>query len=279
MIELSKNKYPIVLKHLQQVNFNYLFAKSVIKDKIDGKVFVDNEKIPTSFYVLHSYGMSLLFGNEKNESFNSSLKNYLLNINNKRKKIEWLQVFPNIWHYQLEKILGNDLIRKEMQDQFISERTDKRVIENTRVNFTFDQLKYEEFKRNIDLSRYQIVSTTKDLYNKMDGEVVPKAFWKSAEHFEESGIGYSLIRDGQLASTAYSAFIHGNQLELGIETVTGFKGKSLAAICCSALIDYCIANKFEPVWSCRLENIASYQLAQKLGFEPVASRPYYLVKI
>ncbi len=87
-----------------------------------------------------------------------------------------------------------------------------------------------------------------------------------------------MLENGQLASTAYSAFIHSNQLELGIETINGFQKKGLAAICCTALIDYCINKGFEPVWSCKLENTASFRLAEKLGFEVAASRPYYMVK-
>jgi RimJ/RimL family protein N-acetyltransferase len=69
--------------------------------------------------------------------------------------------------------------------------------------------------------------------------------------------------------------VHDNYLELGIETVEAYRGKGLAQSVCSALIDYCLQNNYEPVWSCRFENTASYRLAQKLGFEPVSTRTYY----
>ena len=278
MIALNKNKYQLVLPHLEQVDFNCLFAKTVIKGEVDGKIYVDNERSPSSFYVLHSYGMSLLFGTEKNKVFNSSLQNYLLNIEKKRKQTEWLQVFPDAWHTKLEELLGNQLLRKTNENEFIDESTDVQLIENTRINFKFNLFKYEKLRLKITPENYQIVTTTKELYNKMDGVVVPKAFWQNADQFIASGVGFSIIENGQLASTAYSAFIQDNQLELGIETLNSFQGKGLAAICCSALIDYCINNGFEPVWSCKLENTASYKLAEKLGFEVAASRPYYLVK-
>jgi len=54
-----------------------------------------------------------------------------------------------------------------------------------------------------------------------------------------------------LEESAYSAYIHDNYLELGIETVEEYRGKGLAQYVCSALIDYCLQNNFEPVWSCR----------------------------
>ncbi len=279
MIELNKNKYQSVLPYLKQIDFNYMFAKTVLNDEINGKVYVDNEETPTSFYILHSYGMSLLFGNEKNERFNSSLQKYLLNTENNRKQVEWLQVFPYAWNSKLEELLGENIIRKNEQGDVIDESNNTKVIENTRVNFKFDYKAYSLYKQNITSRDYIIIPTTKELYNQMDGVVVPKAFWKSAEHFEKSGVGFSLIQDGQMASTSYSAFIHDGQLELGIETINGFQGKGFAGICCSALIDYYIEKGLEPVWSCKLENIASYRLAQKIGFKPVASRPYYMVKV
>ena len=53
MIELNKSKYPEVLPFLTQVEFNYLFAESVLKNLVNGRVYVDCEESPTSFYVLH----------------------------------------------------------------------------------------------------------------------------------------------------------------------------------------------------------------------------------
>jgi len=121
MIELNKSKFQSILPRLEKIDFNYLFAKTVLEDNIDGKVFVDNEIAPSSIYVLHSYGMSLLFGDHQNESFNSSLHNYFLNSTNQRDQVEWMQVFPNFWHSKLDELLGKQLIRKKKQEEFIDE--------------------------------------------------------------------------------------------------------------------------------------------------------------
>jgi RimJ/RimL family protein N-acetyltransferase len=61
--------------------------------------------------------------------------------------------------------------------------------------------------------------------------------------------------------------------------VEQYRGKGLALHACSALIDYCLEYNYEPVWACRLENYASYKLAQKLGFDPVLYMPYYKLNI
>ncbi len=57
-------------------------------------------------------------------------------------------------------------------------------------------------------------------------------------------------------------------------TVESHQGKGFAQHTCATLIEYCINNNFQPMWSCRLENISSYKLAIKLGFEPTLNLKY-----
>jgi RimJ/RimL family protein N-acetyltransferase len=109
----------------------------------------------------------------------------------------------------------------------------------------------------------------------MKGTVIPANFWDNADDFIQNGVGFSLFYEDQLTTTAYSAFIHDDKLELGIETLPEFRGKGFARLTCAALIDYCLENHFEPVWACKLENTGSYLLSQKLGFEPHIEMPYY----
>ncbi|MDF1549832.1 MAG: GNAT family N-acetyltransferase, partial [Bacteroidales bacterium] len=247
---------------------------------VEGKVYADSLTEPKSFYILHSYGMSLLFGAENNNTFNEKLCNYLLNKEKKRTMSEWLQMHPYSWNTKLEQLIGADILKKKDLNTFIDgTSTSKKIIENTRVNFKFIKDRYQLFRDKIDLASYKIVRTDIDLYHQMDGSVVPKSFWKNAEQFDKQGVGFSLLFENKLASTAYSAFIHGKQLEIGIETSQEFQGRGLAAVACSAIIDYCLTSNMEPVWSCRLENMASFKLAQKLGFEPVEYRPYYEIRL
>lgn len=81
--------------------------------------------------------------------------------------------------------------------------------------------------------------------------MAPKFFWRNAEQFAERGIGYTLMDGGEAASTAFAAFVEDSQLEIGIETNEQHRGKGYASHVCAALIDYCLENGLEPVWSCR----------------------------
>jgi GNAT superfamily N-acetyltransferase len=272
MILLDKSKYDKATKPLKEVTINNLFARSVVEKKVNGFVYVDNSENPKTFYVVHPYGMSLLFGETNNDDFNSKFLDYALNTFKIRNKYEWLQAYPEFWNKRISDLLGDNLIK--YKDGLGNDMNNK-IEENTRVNFKFNKDKYIDFRSTHNNKDFKILQTDKEMFQNMQGSVVPKFFWNDVESFLNYGVGYSLIYENKLVSTAYSAFIHDNKLELGIETIEAYRGKGFALYTCSALIDYCIDNYYEPIWSCRLENSGSYKLAQKLGFEPTIYIPYY----
>jgi GNAT superfamily N-acetyltransferase len=272
MLLLDKKESYKVKRLLQEVTINNLFARSVVENKVNGSVYVDNLDNPETAYVVHPYGMSLLFGNPFNKNFNSTFRDYALNVNNVRNRHEWMQAYPNEWNSVLSELFKDCMIRSS--DNIDNKQSG--VVElNTRVNFKFNRDKYIDFKGKLPVLDVKIVRTDKQIFNEMKGKVVPLHFWNNADDFVSNGVGFSLFYDNRLASTAYSAFIHDDKLELGIETVEDFRGKGFAKYTCSALIDYCLQHHYEPIWACRLENTGSYRLALKLGFEPVMEIPYY----
>ncbi|WP_299523872.1 GNAT family N-acetyltransferase [uncultured Lutibacter sp.] len=269
---LESENYHKVTNHLMSIKINNLFARSVIEKRISGMVFVDNIENPKTFYVVHPYGMSLLFGDSKNIDFNNEFLNYSININRTRNKHEWMQAYSNDWDKVLSELYGNRMIKSTENKEFI----EIGIVElNTRVNFKINREKYISNKKMNLPQDCEIERTDEQIYNEMKGSVIPSNFWDNVNDFIENGIGFSLLYKNQLAATAYSAFIHDKRLEIGIETISDFQGKGFAQLVCSALIDYCFENDFEPVWACRLENVGSFKLAEKLGFEPISEIPYY----
>jgi len=272
MILLNKSKYSLVIQHLYSMTINNLFARSVIENKVNGSVYADKLDNPETFYIVHPYGMSLLIGNINNKKFNLLFRDYALNINKSRLKNEWMQAFPDKWHTVLNDLFKESIIKSSDNNN----KMQSGILElNTRVNFKFNIKKYTIFKNRLNLSDIKIVRTDKKIFKSMKGTVIPFYFWNNVNDFLKHGIGFSIFYNNKLASTAYSAFIHDDKLELGIETIKEFRRKGLAQYTCSALIDYCIEKNFEPVWACSLENIGSYNLALKLGFEEVCRVPYY----
>jgi hypothetical protein len=272
MILLDKKEYNKLLEPLTKVLINNLFARSVIEKCVTGKVYVNKINNPTTFYVVHPYGISLLFGNCNNNDFNEKFKEYALNTNKVRDKHEWMQAYPRDWDKVLDGLFKGHLVKFSENIE-----NNENIIElNTRVNFKFNIEKYLNFKRENLTKYYEIVRTDKQMFHAMRGSVIPLYFWDNADEFYKNGVGFSLFSDKKLASTAYAAFIlDDNKLEIGIETVEEFRGKGFAQYTCSSLIDYCISHKYEPIWSCKRENTNSYRLAQKLGFEPTLEIPFY----
>jgi hypothetical protein len=75
---LRPDYYGKVAGPLDKVLFNTLFARMVVERHIPGTVHVDDTDKPGTFLVKHPYGMSLLFGDSRNEGFNTALKDYMI---------------------------------------------------------------------------------------------------------------------------------------------------------------------------------------------------------
>lgn len=268
---LEKCDYFKVIEPLRKVGINHLFVRAIIAGHINGDIYVDDKHNPTSFYVIHPYGMSLLFGDNNNAIFNAWLFAHALNLFQKRDKFEWLQAYPNEWNDQITTQWGDYLVKSDAAS--ISDTSKIEV--NTRVNFKFNKERYNLFKNSFSHFEWKVVRTNGDMFEKMSGAVIPKHFWMNASDFDKKAVAFSVVEDGEVVSTAFSAFVLDGELEIGIETVSSFQGKGYAIVACSALIDYCLKEGFEPVWSCRFENTSSYNLAQKLGFEPTIYWPFY----
>lgn len=255
MLPLPKEHYHKLSRFIDQITFNNLFARAVINQTVSGKVYVNDITDPQTWYIVHRYGMSLLGGDHTNNEFNKKFYDYAINKEKTRSIVEWMQVFPEAWNGVL-KLPGLEL--------------------NTRVNFVFDLDLYLRFRGLLtEDAAIEIVPLDANLFEKMNGSVVPKVFWDSFSDFISGGKGFCLYYDRRLAATAFSSFLAPGKLEIGIETVPEFRSKGLAERVCVALIDYCLANNLEPLWACRRENIGSYQLAKKLGFVVDKEMSYY----
>lgn len=272
MILLPVDRYDLLEVKIREIQINNLFARSVIEKHVTGKIYVDTIDKPNTFYVVHPYGISLLFGDSKNAKFNDQFRSYALNTAAIRNKHEWMLTYPRDWDLVLQDLFGNLIIKS-------SENTDNKtsgiIEQNIRVNFRFNMGTYLQLDKRT-VSDGDVLVNTDDLhFEQMSGSVIPLKFWDSAMAFKQNGKGFTLLHNGEIASTAYSAFVHEDTLEIGIETVEKYRGFGFAELTCCKLIDYCIEMDLIPVWSCRFENTASYKLAQKLGFEPTRMIPFY----
>jgi len=258
MVELAKDKYEMLLEPVLKMPINTLVARSVICGHVDGHIYVDSHELPQTFYIVHPYGMSYLGGKSNNETFNKGLFQYFSFGSSKRKKDEWLQAYPRDWDVLLNELVDGQL-----------------AVLHQRVNLKFNADKFYNIYEQIDKTQYEVTSTPTDILFKMNGTVVAKDFWRNSEQFSTFGKAFTVWVDGKPASTAFAATRHGNQLEIGIETLEAYHGRGLAYLACAKLIKYCLDNQLEPVWSCRYGNTASLNLSKKLGFTEILRLPFY----
>ncbi|MBN1629215.1 MAG: hypothetical protein JW990_05605 [Thermoleophilia bacterium] len=84
MLRIAPSDYRLARPPLAEVDFNSLFARSVVEGHVDGAIWVDAPESPSTYYIIHPYGMTLLLGDTDNETFNFALVDYLLNRSGRR---------------------------------------------------------------------------------------------------------------------------------------------------------------------------------------------------
>lgn len=280
MIEIKQNGYYKVIPLLDQGTYNNYLFQSVAENKVRGKVFVDNVKDPTVCLIAHKYGMSLLCGNDTNDSFNNKLIGFLKNDSINNHMTKWMLVFPEQkWTDKLTLLLGDDLLKvPDIKEEEIQKyKTSKKILQTERVEFKFD---VNAFKKITTLpSGFVLKKIDQELYEKITGSVVPKNFWDSAEDFLQNGIGFSLLFDNKVVSSCFSSAIFEDKLEFGVETDKEFRGKGYSIYPVLAMAEYSLSIGYEPVWACRKENIGSVKLARKAGFSASSYHSYYTIPI
>jgi GNAT superfamily N-acetyltransferase len=98
----------------------------------------------------------------------------------------------------------------------------------------------------------------------------------SVEDFLQHKFGYCVQCGQDLVGWCLSEYNHGNQCELGIETLEGFQRRGLATATAQATMAYAQSVGMSKIgWHCWKANIPSSSLARKLGFEHVEDHPMW----
>jgi len=90
-------------------------------------------------------------------------------------------------------------------------------------------------------------------------------FWGSEGAFLRAGLGYVLACGEEIACLCFSGFVAGNTHAIDVETKASHRRKGYARAVATAFIAECVERHLQPHWDCMAENVASLQLAEKLG--------------
>ena len=281
MFEMRPRQIAGLRPLLAAPQFNVYFARAVIEGHIAGSVYCDDPEQPRAAYILHPCGMSLLCGHVGVEPFTSEIVEYMLDKRSMRRHPELVQVLPEAWQKELSTRLGTRLLRLDdprrqgLDQSAVQELGADGVIEWSRVNFDFDRDAFSSAMKPGLPSSLQLQRAGRSVFHPWDGPVLPNSFWGSPEEFEKNGIAFAICEAGRPICVAFSAWVVGDALEVGIETHPEARRRGLAILACAALIGYALSKGLEPVWSAYSENKASQTLAARLGFKEKLRVPYY----
>ncbi|MFF5626856.1 GNAT family N-acetyltransferase [Microbacterium sp. NPDC012755] len=241
------------------LDMNVGFARAVLEGDVDGELWSSASGGEAAHHVVHSYGMSLIWGERVGDAFDEIVERLL--DGSYRTRDEWLQIDPRWaqlpWTERLAQPGGMPPLRVE-----------------SRLNFTFDPALFRAATSIGAPIGWSIVPAEASDFDR-PGSVVPSYFWRDPAQFLARGGGWRAEKDGCRGALVFSSFRFDAELELGIETAPESRGQGLGAAVAAWMIEDLLTQGISPVWSCRAGNTASARLAEKLGFRISKRLPYY----
>jgi hypothetical protein len=104
--------------------------------------------------------------------------------------------------------------------------------------------------------------------HKLNAKLIP-SFWDSDEHFLAYGPGALVYVGGEPASVCYSASTVNRRAEVDIFTHPNYERRGLGMLATGLFINACLADGITPVWDAFEDNVASVNVALKMGFTVV----------
>ena len=104
-------------------------------------------------------------------------------------------------------------------------------------------------------------------------------FWGSVDRFLDHGIGYAVIRDGEVVSRCHSVMVGAGEAEISVETAEPHRRQGYAIMATRAFIERCLEVGLRPAWSNWAYNAPSRALARRLGFVHRGTTPALIARL
>ena len=104
------------------------------------------------------------------------------------------------------------------------------------------------------------------LKQSLDYEMTLNAFG-TIENILQHTLGFVIVQDGYVVCEASTGAPAHGRIEIGVNTVEAHRQRGLATLACSHLIEACETNGYSTWWDCAKQNVASTNLARKLGYQ------------
>lgn len=162
-----------------------------------------------------------------------------------------------------------------IKDAF-AKKAEKRMRYSTKKDKSLlDKTQLAQFVASLD-PEYELAQVDEELFNKAKGQEWSSYLggcYYSYQDFENNGLGFVIMKDGEIVSAASTYFYYLGGIEVEVDTKESERRKGFAKICASKLILECLSKGWYPNWDAH--NKESLELAKKLGYEFDFEYPVY----
>ncbi|KPB06381.1 GNAT family N-acetyltransferase [Bacillus sp. CHD6a] len=256
MIELKKEEYDKLFELVKRPDsIHNVFVYSVIEQKQEGKIFVNNRTNPTSGLVVNQGGCYYVFGDVSDNVFNKLLVEFLMEPSN----------HANFYDMYLSSIEWLDFLKSSLEGN---------VVELKRTHYVLEELN-SEVKEVAIPKGFELKSMDKGLFDKYKEQIDDSYayLWESSNRYLQHAFGFCILEDGEFASVCNTFYIDSKFIAPDIITLDKFRKFGLATLVCSQFIKKSQELRLKPYWDCDAGNEASNKLAQKLGFKKLGDVP------
>ena len=130
----------------------------------------------------------------------------------------------------------------------------------------FDRRNLEKIVKALS-QEYTIEAIDKSIFNDCKKEEWSKDLvsqFQTFEDYEKLGMGFAIMRDGEIVSGVSSYSSYNGGIEIEIDTKKEYRRRGLALVCGAKIILECLYRGIYPSWDA--QNLGSLSLAKKLGY-------------
>ena len=255
LVELHSEDFSRVRPLLGEISYN-LVVPSILEGNTLGKLFVCNEEKPDSVIVWNCNDTVLIGGDPGEESkgeYGEFLEKYLIPAAGE-KGIPVLNFYSTGKAKRCLRDLLGDLEPKPILRYLFrlnpSGFGPSTLESDSAVRITAELL--ESSLENIDHLTGWILS-----------------FWPNLDSFLENSLGFCAVEDSKIVSLCIGVYRSKNHIELGAETLKGFKRLGFGRKVALACVKESCSKGLIVDWQCEASNNPSVLIAKRLGFQEV----------
>jgi len=260
--QIDQANYPIIKTFVNQ--FQYRVAVNTVLDlNTKGFVFADDTDKPTIALVWDTLSQIFIFGKINSiDEFNQAFKQVVDEIISP-KLIKDGEAGASVSFF--EEKYWDSLTDKVIEDNYLHRNNDWLGI--------FDKnsyLKLKELQKPL-FEGYELLNISKEILMADENTALKEMIldrWQEIDDYLEKGIGFCILKNLKVVSCCFSGFVSDYcHYEISVKTFDdNERKKGLATHCTIAYIDHCLEKNYQPHWETDHTNVASHNLANKVGF-------------